>query len=109
MTQKRKFYPLSVFLVFLLLVFASGCKSDGRKASQDVNIEDFVTEDDIFDDIGGSTIDYCASDDGDGTNAVSPSGSDWANEFVDYANGDFTLLYTGNLYDAGVGPSADHR
>jgi hypothetical protein len=66
--------------------------------------------DDINDNSGGSatvTIDYCASDDGDGTHAVAPSDSDWDNEFADPANGDFTLLNTGNLYDAGVGPSSD--
>jgi hypothetical protein len=51
MTKKLNFYPLSIFLVFLLLIIANACKSDGKKASQDVNIEDFVTEDDIFDDI----------------------------------------------------------
>jgi hypothetical protein len=56
---------------------------------------------------GSNTVDYCASDDGDGTNSVSPSGSDWSNEFSDPANGDFTLLNTGNLYDAGVGPGTD--
>lgn len=59
----------------------------------------------------GATINYCASDDGDGTNAVAASGSDWANEFSDPANGDFTLLNTGNLYQAGTtiagGPSTD--
>jgi hypothetical protein len=42
-------YQLYLFLT-LFIVFA-GCKSDGKKSSQDVNIEDFVTEDDIFDDI----------------------------------------------------------
>ena len=47
------------------------------------------------------TIDACASDDGDGTNPVAPSGSDWTNEFVDPANGDFTLLNSGNLYHGG--------
>lgn len=34
-----------------MIVSLGGCKSDNKKASQDVNIEDFVTEDDIFDDI----------------------------------------------------------
>lgn len=53
------------------------------------------------------TIDYCASDDGDGTNNVSPSGADWTNEFSAPASGNFTLLNTGNLYDAGVGPGTD--
>jgi hypothetical protein len=48
------------------------------------------------------TADHNASDDGDGTNAVAPSGSDWDNEFVDSANGDFTLLNTGNCYHGGT-------
>ncbi len=66
-----------------------------------------------FDIVVGSTvtIDHCASDDGTGTNAVSPSGSDWANEFVDAANGDFTLVAGGNLENGGTtitgGPSTD--
>jgi hypothetical protein len=60
-----------------------------------------------FDESASATIDYCASNDGTGTNAVAPSGSDWANEFADPANGDLTLLSTGNLYQAGVGPGAD--
>jgi hypothetical protein len=60
---------------------------------------------------GTITVDHCASDDGDGTNSVSPSGSDWDNEFEDSANGDFTLLNTGNLYQGGTtitgGPATD--
>lgn len=46
----------------------------------------------------GGTVDYCASDDGDGTNAIAPSGASWANEFTDWTNGDFTPLNTGNIY-----------
>jgi hypothetical protein len=53
------------------------------------------------------TFDYCATDDGEGTNSVSPSGGSWTNEFSDPGNGDFTLLNTGNLYGAGVGPGTD--
>ena len=50
-----------------------------------------------YDDFYGTmTIDYCASDDGDGTHAVNISpgateATDWASCFVDYANGDFHL------------------
>lgn len=53
------------------------------------------------DDISGTpnSVDYCASDDGDGTNSISPSGSDWGNEMTDPANGDFTILNTGNCYE----------
>jgi len=61
----------------------------------------FDTPDD-FDFAGTATIDHCASDDGDGTNSVAPSGSDWDNEYSDPANGDFTLLNTGNCYHGGA-------
>jgi hypothetical protein len=40
-----------ICLVMALAFLSGACKSDGKKGSQDVNIEDFVTEDDIFDDI----------------------------------------------------------
>jgi len=59
----------------------------------------FDTRDD-FD--GTITVDYCASDDGDGTNAVAPSGSDWDNEFTDSANGNYTLEAGGNCEDGGT-------
>jgi len=51
MTKKIRFYTLPFFLVILVFSLTISCKSDSRKANQDVNIEDFVTEDDIFDDI----------------------------------------------------------
>lgn len=55
---------------------------------------------------GVSTIDYCASDDGDGTNSVQPS--DWTTVFEDYTTGDFNLKSTDtDLMDNGVGPSVD--
>lgn len=57
---------------------------------------------DDFDDSGTTTIDHCASDDGDGTNAVAPSGADWDNEFVDSANGDYTAFNTGNCFEGGT-------
>ena len=49
----KKFNPFLIpfFLVFIIIIGVSACKSENKKASQDVNIEDFVTEDDIFDDI----------------------------------------------------------
>ena len=47
------------------------------------------------------TIDYCASDDGDGTNPVTPA--DWTAVFEDWANGDFRLKSTDiDLKDAGT-------
>jgi len=53
------------------------------------------------------TIDYCASDDGDGgTTAVVPS--DWSSVFVDYTNGDFHLKSTDtDLKDAGTDLSSE--
>lgn len=57
---------------------------------------------DDFDDAAASTIDYCASDDGDGTNAVAAFDGDWDNEFNDPTNGDFTLLNSGNCYQGGT-------
>lgn len=51
MTNKIRIYTLPIFLAFLVFSIAVSCKSDGTKSSQDVKIEDFVTEDDIFDDI----------------------------------------------------------
>jgi hypothetical protein len=51
MSIKHNFNSLHFILVLSLIVSFGGCKSDNKKASQDVNIEDFVTEDDIFDDI----------------------------------------------------------
>ena len=68
-----------------------------------------VTNSAVFnntDDFINGTISYCASDDGDGSNAVSPSGSDWDNEFSDSSTGDFTLLSGGNLAGAGTALSS---
>jgi hypothetical protein len=59
----------------------------------------FNNSDDFY---GTMTISYCASDDGDGTNAVNISpgateADDWANAFVDYANGDFHVRDTSSV------------
>lgn len=56
------------------------------------NIDDFL---------GAITIDYCISDDGDGTNAQAPSGGDWANEFVNPGT-DFDLKSGGNCVGNGI-------
>ena len=57
---------------------------------------------------GTFTGNYNASDDAIGSNSIAPLGSDWDNEFVDPANGDFTLLNTGNCYHGGAtAPDAD--
>lgn len=62
---------------------------------------------DDFDGLTAGNIDNCASDDGDGDNAVNISpgvteADDWAGHFVDYANGDFHLKATSNLIGAGT-------
>ena len=51
MTKKFNLYSSFLFLVLITSFGLSGCRSESKKSSQDVNIEDFVTEDDIFDDI----------------------------------------------------------
>jgi len=58
---------------------------------------------DDFDIAGTATLtaDYVASDDGDGTNSVAPSGADWSNEFTTPAS-NFTVSNSGNLYQGGV-------
>lgn len=62
----------------------------------------FNNTDDFLGQFG--TIDYCASDDNDGTNNVAESSADtwWTSDFNDAANDDFTLLGTSNLDSAGV-------
>jgi hypothetical protein len=66
------------------------------------------------DDFNGTiTIDHCASDDGDGTNAVdiSPGGTeadDWDAAFTDYSSGDFSVKDTDSvLYHAGTDVGLD--
>ena len=53
-------------------------------------------------------IDYCASDEGEGTNEVDwdSEATDWAANFNDYSNGDFTPLNQ-DLPGAGIGPGTD--
>ena len=61
---------------------------------------------DDFDIAGGATvtIDFCASDDNDGTNNVAESGggASWPSDYVDAANGDFTLLTGSGLVGNGT-------
>ena len=64
-----------------------------------INCAVFDSTDDFFGTF--ALIDYCSSDDGDGTNAVTPA--DWSTVFVDYTNGDFHLKSTDtDLIGAGV-------
>ena len=53
---------------------------------------------------GSIAIDHCASDDGDGTNAVVPT--DWTAVFEDHVNGDFRLKAGSDLIGAGIDLSA---
>lgn len=58
--------------------------------------------------VGSPSIDYCASDDGDGTNPIAVS--NWANQFYNanyVADGDFRLKSTSVLLNAGIGPGVD--
>jgi hypothetical protein len=52
--------------------------------------------------VGSETLDYNASDDGFGTNSVSPLDSDWDNEVTDKVNFDFRLVPGGNCVEGGV-------
>lgn len=51
---------------------------------------------------GTITIENCCSDDGSGTNAQTPLGGDWDNEFTDKDNLDFSILPTGNCAENGT-------
>lgn len=67
------------------------------------NVASFNTGNDFYHvGTGSDTISFCASDDGDGSDPVAASGSNWDNEYTDPSNGDFTLLNTGNTYHGGA-------
>lgn len=68
-----------------------------------VNCVSFDNTDDFAASV--TTIAYCASDDGDGTNAI--TGLTWADQFVDYTNSDFTLKAGSGLIGTGIGPASD--
>ncbi len=84
---------------------------DGIRAQTDVvatckncvsynNLDDFDTID---------TIDFCADDDNDGTNNVSPVGGDWANEFTTPGTV-FTVKDTSaNIYLGGLDQNSDAK
>lgn len=55
------------------------------------------------DDFSGTiTIDFCCSDDGDGTNSQGPLDGDWTKEFFDTGNDDFALVSGGNCINNGT-------
>ena len=51
--QRKNRHTLFVYFlcVFLAPAFFVGCQSGSKKAASDVDIEDFITDDDIFNDI----------------------------------------------------------
>lgn len=51
MPKKYVFNPLIIFSFFLTSLILVNCNLGNKKSDQNVGIEDFVTEDDIFDDI----------------------------------------------------------
>lgn len=51
MPKKYLSNSLQFLLFFFMTILLMSCNMGGNKSSKDVNIEDFVTEDDIFDDI----------------------------------------------------------
>ncbi|MBN2544597.1 MAG: right-handed parallel beta-helix repeat-containing protein [Spirochaetes bacterium] len=61
----------------------------------------FNTSNDI-NNFGSLTATNCATDDGDGSNPISPSGSNWTNELPNYATGNFTITNSGNCYHGGI-------
>lgn len=78
----------------------TGCLSDCLERNSSTFIVINCANFDNTDDFDGAftSLNYNASDDGDGSNPVAPSGGDWDNEFTDYTNRDFSILDTGNLY-----------
>jgi len=84
-----------------------GCYYGIRKHSGTFTIKNSAVFNNADDFNGTMAIDYCASDDGDGTNAVdiSPCGieaDDWEDAFTDYSNADFHIKDMDSvLYDAG--------
>jgi uncharacterized protein (DUF697 family) len=63
-----------------------------------------------FNNTTNATIDECASDDGDGTNAIdwTSEATDWNANFTDYSTGDFTIKDTNaDIYHSGEDQTAD--
>ena len=86
--------------------FNEGIRIDVNAGDETVNIYNTLVIDNT-DDFNGTfdSIDYCASDDGDGTNAVDVTAQDdddWAALVEDAAGGDFSPTDASSLlYDAG--------
>lgn len=79
----------------------TGSADDGadRDSSTTATIINCAIFDNTSNDIEGTwTSNYNGSDDGDGTNPITPSGGNWDNELEDPDNGDFRMLNTGDMY-----------
>ena len=76
-------------------------KKQGGTTMNAYNCVSFANTDD-FDSL--DVVDYCATDDGDGTNDVAGNEADgtWSTDFVGAGTGDFTMLTGSPLKDAGV-------
>ena len=102
--QKRGIKVQNATTVDLYNVTINGCYEGIFQAAGTVNVYESAVFNNT-DDFSGTfnTIDYCASDDNDGTNNVAESGGGafWPDDFVDAANGDFHLKSSSNLVGAG--------
>ena len=79
------------------LNYAAGTTGIVKNTAVFVTGNDFVLN-------GTTTVDFCASDDNDGTNNVAGNEADanWTTDFNDAANGDFTILAGSPLKDGGI-------
>lgn len=71
-----------------------------EQASGTMNVSNTASFDNTDDFLGTMNITHCASDDGDGTSAQTPS--DWTNEFIDYTSCDYRLKSGSILKDNGI-------
>lgn len=78
------------------------CRNGVRRDGGTVTVKNCIVATNTDDFLGTITVDYCASDDGDGTNAQDAVSGDWDNELTDANNGDFTLVSGGNCIDNGT-------
>jgi hypothetical protein len=71
----------------------NGCTYGMSRAAGTVVVTNCAVFNNTDDFLGTITIDHCASDDGDGTNAqdFTAEATDWNKVFTDYANGDLSL------------------
>lgn len=77
--------------------FYKACYQKTGGTMKVTNCAVFLNNDDFS---GTITVDYCASDDEDGTNSqLLDSTDNYANEFTDSPNGDFTIVNAGSVLD----------